>query len=192
MTKTSERVAENVKRVRRARGWSAQRLAEECAALGAPDLSAAVIANIETGRRHPATGLRRRDISLDEWLVLAAALNVSPADLVLLAGGSERVDVTDELAVDVTDLRDWLNGTRPVPSARDLADFLRHAPAARRVEMTIARHPAWRASESLRGLLAPACVEDDHDTARAGLLRRALVKLTRRVEDLLDDLEETK
>ncbi len=195
VTRTSDLVAENVKRVRRARGWSAQRLAEECATLGAPELSAAVIANIETGRRDRATGLRRRDVSLDEWLVFAAALNVSPSDLLLLAEGPELVappvvNVTDELTVDVTELRGWLNGTRPVPPDRDLADFLRHAPAAHRLEMTIARHPAWRASEVLRGLLAPACGEDDRDAALAALLRRALVKLTRRVEDLADDLEE--
>ncbi len=194
MTRTSDRVAENVKRVRRARGWSAQRLAEECATLGAPELSAAVIANIETGRRDPATGQRRRDITVDEWLVFAAALNVSPADLLLHAEGQElldppSVDVTEQLSVNIFELAEWIRGVRPVPSDRDRDDFLRHAAPAHRLEVAIARHPAWQASQALRHLLAPAC-SDSGDDALAPLLRRALVKLSRRVEDLAEDLEE--
>lgn len=61
---------------------TAQQLAERCAQVGLPQLTASVIANIETGRRDER-GRRRRDVTVDEWLGFARALNVGPALLLL-------------------------------------------------------------------------------------------------------------
>ncbi|MGP4097959.1 helix-turn-helix domain-containing protein [Nonomuraea sp. KM90] len=59
-------------------GITREQLAEECAKLGAPQLTFAALTNIETGRKNPKTGVRRREISVDELLVIAYALAVPP------------------------------------------------------------------------------------------------------------------
>jgi transcriptional regulator with XRE-family HTH domain len=53
---------DRLKTVRRVRGWSAQRLADECG------VSRSVIANIENGRK--------RDVTVDELVAFVAALRV--------------------------------------------------------------------------------------------------------------------
>ena len=68
-------VARRVKELRKRRGRSAQRLAEVCAATGSPQLSESVIANIESGCRDEH-GRRRRDVTVDEVIGLAAALDM--------------------------------------------------------------------------------------------------------------------
>jgi transcriptional regulator with XRE-family HTH domain len=71
----SDTVARRVKHLRRRKGWSARRLAEACAATGSPQLSESVIANIESGRRDEY-GRRRRDVTVDEAVGFARALDV--------------------------------------------------------------------------------------------------------------------
>jgi transcriptional regulator with XRE-family HTH domain len=80
--RVSDIVALNVKALRAVNGWSAKQLAAECAAAGAPEITSAVVANIETGRRGD-DGRMRRDVTVDELLALARTLNVSPATLML-------------------------------------------------------------------------------------------------------------
>ena len=75
----SDRVAERVQELRKQRGWSARRLAEACAAIGSPQLTESVIANIESGRRED--GRRRRDVTVDELIAFANALDVPPTRL---------------------------------------------------------------------------------------------------------------
>src|SRR6266545_3617976 len=72
----SDVVANRVQQLRKRRGWSARRLAEACAATGNPQLTENVIANIEAGRRDKH-GHRRRDVSVDELVAFARALDVS-------------------------------------------------------------------------------------------------------------------
>ena len=114
----SDAVAARLKELRRQRGWSAAKLAEHCTQAGAPHLTTSVLANIETGR--PDThGVRRRDITIDELLVLAYVLNVAPLHLLGLPD-----DHTHPTAVlvapghPVTDpdlLQRWLRGDQPLP-----------------------------------------------------------------------------
>lgn len=74
----SDLVAAKARTARKALGWSGQQLADRCAETGAPELTAAVVANIETGRRDRKTGQRRREVTVEELLALARALGVSP------------------------------------------------------------------------------------------------------------------
>jgi transcriptional regulator with XRE-family HTH domain len=76
----SDIVARRVQELRKELAWSAARLAQECARVGAPQLTASVIANIESGRRDQQ-GRRRRDVSVDELLAFAAALGTAPTRL---------------------------------------------------------------------------------------------------------------
>src|SRR5690349_18934210 len=107
-SRTSWLVAGQVKQLRRHRGMTAQQLADRCASLGAPGITTNVIANIET---------RRRDVSVDELLMLALALDVAPLHLLTPDG-----DATVRLAISPTvtvahaeDLQQWLRGEQALP-----------------------------------------------------------------------------
>jgi transcriptional regulator with XRE-family HTH domain len=97
MTSTpSDVVASRVRTLRTRRGWSGKELQARCAAVGAKHITAAVIANIETGRRGPS-GERRREVTVDEVLALALALDVSPIQLI-------QPEIDDDVSISVTSL----------------------------------------------------------------------------------------
>ncbi|MFH8539465.1 helix-turn-helix domain-containing protein [Streptomyces tendae] len=78
----SDLVAERVQQVRKKRGWTVKQLAERCAELGAPELTAQALYNLENGRRDDS-GRRRRDVTVDELLKLAYVLSVAPLHLLV-------------------------------------------------------------------------------------------------------------
>jgi len=79
----SDGVVWQLKEIRKKRGWSAAKLAEECAKAGFPQLTESVIANIESGRRDEQ-GRRRREVTVDELDAFARVLGVAPAELLAL------------------------------------------------------------------------------------------------------------
>jgi hypothetical protein len=88
---------------------TAQQLCDRCAALGAPGITTNVLANIET---------RRRDVSVDELLVLALALDVAPMHL-LAPDGAVRLAITPTASVTESDeLRRWLRGEQALPQSQ--------------------------------------------------------------------------
>ncbi len=80
---TRDVIAE-VKRRREELGWSAQRLADECTALGF-EMSRSTIADIENGRR--------AHLGVPDLLVLAKALGVPPLLLLFPVGSRDEVEV---------------------------------------------------------------------------------------------------
>lgn len=89
------------------------RLRRRCAEIGAPELTAQTIANIENGRRD-ATGRRRRHVTVDELLALAIALDVAPVHLMApLEEGAYWV--TPKVATKIGLLRHWIRGTESFP-----------------------------------------------------------------------------
>jgi transcriptional regulator with XRE-family HTH domain len=149
-------VGDRLREARQLRGLTAEGLAERCAQIGAPEITRSVIANIETGRRGP-DGRRRREISVDEVLVLAYALQVPPLALVAPRDGSEQLQVTPDVVVGALEASAWLTGEdvpddfygtsgpppRQVPFA---VPVLRRIAAAlgraERVKQANAEHPA--------------------------------------------------
>jgi 8-oxo-dGTP diphosphatase len=112
-------------RVREARGrrrWTARELAERCAEAGAPGLTGSVIANIETGRRDK-DGQRRRDITVDELLALAYALEVPPAAL-LAPGEGERIQITSKAEMGAAVALAFFSGRAPAPDAEQRAGWI--------------------------------------------------------------------
>jgi transcriptional regulator with XRE-family HTH domain len=107
--RASDFVGERVKGLRTARGWTAKQLAERCAAIGAPELTAPVIANIETGRRDK-DGRRRRQVTIDEAMTLAYALDVPPVYLFVPIDGSEALKVTTEIEMGPFEAVTWAIG----------------------------------------------------------------------------------
>lgn len=67
-------IAQRVRELRNKRGWSAQRLAEEMAAIGWP-WERMVVTKLENGRR--------QSVSVEEWLALAYLLDVAPIHLLI-------------------------------------------------------------------------------------------------------------
>ncbi|MGW1489756.1 hypothetical protein [Streptomyces sp. NPDC002402] len=125
-------LAAQIRRHRERLGMNRNELAAECARLGRPDISYAVIVTIETGRSG-GEGKRRRSVTVDELLVFGLALATPPL-LLLLPLGSEQTVPT----VPAADPRDpyevwqWMTGEttptldgpldgRYVPDSRPIA-----------------------------------------------------------------------
>jgi transcriptional regulator with XRE-family HTH domain len=86
----SDTIAEQVRRHRTHLGMTREQLAAECERLGATGLTYAALVSIETGRRKP-DGSRRREVTVDELLVLGLALAVPPLLLALPLGSEQAV-----------------------------------------------------------------------------------------------------
>jgi transcriptional regulator with XRE-family HTH domain len=115
-------VAGRVRELRQRWGWSAARLAERCAEVGAPQLTASVIANIESGRRDKQ-GRRRREVTVDEARYLGLALSV-PIDVLMQEEGAPIVDAQDLIGAVLVQ---YLGGgryafRRPPPGHEEQAD----------------------------------------------------------------------
>ena len=107
--RASDFVGQRIRRTREARGWKAKDLAERCAEIGAPEITPAVIANIETGRRDEE-GRRRREVTVDEMLVLALALELPPVFLFIPLDGDEELRITPSAKMDVLTAVAWVSG----------------------------------------------------------------------------------
>jgi transcriptional regulator with XRE-family HTH domain len=142
----SEAVARSIKRIRQQRGWSAQELADRCAATGTPKLTASVIANIETGR--PKDGERTRLLTVDELLAFALALDVPPVILLfpdLDLEHPDPLDVTPGVSVaDPMRVATWMSGATSA-SGLPTAGYTR---AAAPVRGYFAAHDAIEAAKS--------------------------------------------
>jgi hypothetical protein len=97
--------------VRRRRGWTAAQLAARCAEAGAPEITSQVVANIETGRKG-ADDRRRRDVTVDELLILAWALGIPPDFLWLPLDGRDELEVTPAARLGALEAAGWAAGQR--------------------------------------------------------------------------------
>lgn len=88
------------------RDLTAAQVAAGCAELGLP-ISRSKIANIENGRA------RQEGVSLAEWLVLAAVLNVPPVVLLVPLGSGDNVEVLPGRHADPWMAYRWLLGEVP-------------------------------------------------------------------------------
>lgn len=108
----SDFVGQQVRELRRRRGLTAQQLAERCTAIGAPEMSAQTISNIETGRRDKDRR-RRREITVDELFILAYALNTAPLSLLVDDEGAP-YPVTPTLTAAAQKVWAWNAGQGPL------------------------------------------------------------------------------
>lgn len=106
----SDVIAGEVHRLRLKRGLNREQLAGLCREHGAPEsLTAAAIANIETGRRDPS-GRRRRSITVDELPFFAAALGVPPLLLQFPLGAVRSVRPMPRHVVETWRAFKWFTG----------------------------------------------------------------------------------
>lgn len=118
----SDVVAQRVQELRKRQGLTAKTLAERCRMMGAPGMTASVIANIESGRPD-LDGKRRRLVTLEEWLILAQALHVAPIHLLVPVDDEHaRYELTPECPQPTHGLqregagwvRAWIRGETPL------------------------------------------------------------------------------
>ncbi len=93
--------------LRQRRGLTQQDLADKLGELGAdPQPARATIARTELGDRN---------VSLDEAMAFAAALDISPSRLILPSTAVVRVAITPKLDVSASLARQWLRGQQALP-----------------------------------------------------------------------------
>ncbi|MCC9686833.1 hypothetical protein [Streptomyces sp. MNU103] len=150
-------VAGEVRRHRIERGMSHQQLADECARLGHPRLQRAVINNLENNRR--------RDVSVADVLVLAAALEVAPAALVFPAGYAAEVEYLPGRTAAPLQAVDWFAGD-PAPEDSALALMRRHRELELRIRGLYRRIWEQGIAEQRYGELEDAEAEAGREMAR--------------------------
>lgn len=106
----ARRVVENVVGLRKARGYTRERLSERLAAVGRP-IRTTGLARLEAGRRR---------VDVDDLVALALALGVSPLRLLLPARDDDAavemyVELTDEIAIPWDRAWRWAAGEAPIP-----------------------------------------------------------------------------
>ncbi|MFF7260652.1 helix-turn-helix domain-containing protein [Streptomyces sp. NPDC008159] len=141
MSATARTVADNVRRLRTARGLSLRALSDELKKAGHA-LSADALNKIENGRT-PAPGTEEpkqvRRVDVDDLVALAQALRVSPKSLLLpwTETSNTPVEITGAGTVEARAAWDWADGQKPL-TVRDEGD--RYGELLRfRVDST----PAW-------------------------------------------------
>jgi transcriptional regulator with XRE-family HTH domain len=113
---TSELTAIRVKDLRRRRGLTAAQLATRCAELGAAGMTTNVIANIET---------RRREISVNELMVFALALDVAPIHLLSPIAATDPATDRPLALTSTVQIEDpgqamrWIHGEEALPVSQD-------------------------------------------------------------------------
>jgi transcriptional regulator with XRE-family HTH domain len=80
-----------------------------CERLGAPQLSVSALANIERGQTAESKR-RRRDVSVDELMVLAKALDTAPLLLLFPVGTETAIEYLPGQAVSPWDAAKWFSG----------------------------------------------------------------------------------
>lgn len=110
----SDLVARRLVQLRKGAGLSREQFAKRCQQLGTEDVTPAVLANIETGRRDADTGTRRRRITVDELLVFALVLDIPPVWLLTDPTSSQRLPVADGVEPDSWEAILWITGQQPL------------------------------------------------------------------------------
>ena len=149
----SDVIGQQVNRLRKDRGWSIRKLAEVCAEAGVGRLTDNALENIEYGRRDK-DGRRRREIAVEELLLLAFVLGVHPVDLLVPADLPDDAPFRVAPGVDTTagTARRWIGGhgflVEP-ESIASLFEAMQHMSPARRQELTEAWFTPERRAQHL-------------------------------------------
>jgi transcriptional regulator with XRE-family HTH domain len=131
---TSRAVADNLRRLREARGLSLRGLSAELKRRG-HNLSADALNKIENGRTSDAgteTPKQVRRIDVDDLMAISAALGVNPNALLLPHRGQGTLELTGVGDVDAKTAWAWAEGQLPLALPEDddgtaWADFQRYA-----------------------------------------------------------------
>ncbi len=114
----SEVFRTRIRKVRQAKGWTQQELAEALNGAGA-ELTAFAITRLESGKR---------GVSLDEAVAIAAVLGPSLLHMLVPLEGA-RVHLAPQLPVRAVDARAWVRGQRPLRQADEQLFYFQAPPS---------------------------------------------------------------
>jgi hypothetical protein len=118
-------VGSRVRDARRRAGLSVDQLARRCAKIGAPQLSATALYLIEGGGRGKSGKRPRRRVTVEEWLGIAYALEVSPLTLLLPEEDTPHYPITPDVVTSARAVYEWLVGERlpPLPTPNEPVEW---------------------------------------------------------------------
>lgn len=118
-------IADRVRQLMNAKGWTAQQLVDELAKVGI-EWTRLVVANLLVKKPER----RRRYVTVDEWLALAYVLDVAPIHLMIpIDGEDEMYAVTPEASPAAGQARAWIRGQMPLGD-QDPRVYFSSVPAA--------------------------------------------------------------
>ncbi|GAA4947190.1 hypothetical protein GCM10023205_03830 [Yinghuangia aomiensis] len=152
-------VGQEIRRVRNARGLTADELSAACAALGA-EVPSRALTNLETGRRGA--------LPVTDLLVLARALKVAPISLLFPLGGEDEVEVLPGHNVAAWDAVAWFTDEQvredaaPISGPRAVIDRYRaHAAAVHTALVSLRIREDRRRQPGANMAYADAMLADD-------------------------------
>ncbi len=176
-----EVLAANLRRIRDHRRLTVRALSGLLGGLGRPMLPSG-LTKIEQ---------RGRQVSVEDLVALALALNVSPTYLLTPPEG-EWVQLTPTERASAFHLDGWLSGGFPLPAGANAEAFMELAPDHKRAEERAFRHPALMALTALRVLARDAVLAGqagEKPAATAKGLREQAALVVRYVELLAGEVE---
>jgi transcriptional regulator with XRE-family HTH domain len=178
-------VAERVKRYRKRLGWSVRQLAEECASLGAPQLTEASLGNIERG---PKDNRKRRDVTVDELMILGYALGVPPLLLMIPLGENEPLQITSTANIHPQLAWETTTGAEPLVVTGNVITKVAESHEARLTVQAFARlRAAQDAYHSAKSRLRSAekFAAERTQEGRQEAVADAVVRYAEAVEDII-------
>jgi transcriptional regulator with XRE-family HTH domain len=178
-------VAKRVRYYRKRLGWSVRQLAEECASLGAPQLTEASLGNIERGSK----GKRKpRDVTVDEVMILGYALGVPPLLLMIPLGENEPLRITSTADLHPHLAWDTTIGAVPLVVTGNFVTKVAESHEARLTVQAFTRlraaHEAYDSAKS-RLRSAEKWATERTQEARQDAVAEALVPYAEAVEDII-------
>jgi 8-oxo-dGTP diphosphatase len=106
----SDVIAQRIRQLREARGWTVAELAARCKDAGLPRLTATVLYKMESQRQNRAP----RPVTVDELLILAFVLDIAPVHLIAGLDEDARLPVSPDWSVWASSARQWIRGFAPM------------------------------------------------------------------------------
>ena len=106
----SDVIAQRIRQLREARGWSVAELATRCKDAGLPRLTSTVLYKLESQRQNRAP----RPVTVDELLILAFVLDIAPVHLIAGLDDDAELPISPDWTISASGARQWIRGFAPI------------------------------------------------------------------------------
>ena len=106
----SDVIAQRIRQLREARGWTVAELAARCKDAGLPRLTATVLYKLESQRQNRAP----RPVAIDELLILAFVLDIAPVHLIAGLDDDAELPISPDWGISASGARQWIRGFAPI------------------------------------------------------------------------------